>query len=205
MHIEVIPKKNNGVFLKLGEFDNFYLAGGTALSLQMGHRISVDFDFFSNDEISKDLLFKVKKVFKDIKINISVNNSDELTIFLNETKLTFLKYSFPVVFDFVEFKGIKLLNIKEIAASKAYTIGRRGSYKDYIDLYYVIFENHADLNEIIKIAEKKYKNEFNSRLFLEQLIYLDDVIDKNIIFLKEKIEKKELKTFFTQKIKEIDL
>jgi len=205
MHLEVIPKENKNIFLKLDNFKDFYLAGGTALALQIGHRISVDFDFFFDNEISKNLLSKVKKVFQDDKITISVNNSDELTVFVNGIKLTFLKYPFPAIFDFIEYENIKLLEIKEIAASKAYTIGRRGSYKDYIDLYYILSENYSDINKITEIAEKKYKDEFNVRLFLEQLIYLDDVVDKNIIFLKDKISKKELKIFFEQEIKKIVL
>ncbi|MBU1177313.1 MAG: hypothetical protein V1901_01235 [Patescibacteria group bacterium] len=96
-------------------------------------------------------------------------------------------------------------SIKEIAASKAYTIGRRQSYKDYIDLYYIIFEKHSDLNEIIKISEEKYKDEFNSRLFLEQLIYLNDIVDEGIIFLKDKISKELLKDFFEKEIKKVIL
>jgi len=94
---------------------------------------------------------------------------------------------------------------KEIAASKAYTIGRRGSYKDYIDLYYIISKDYSNLNEIMEIAEKKYQDEFNSRLFLEQLTYLDDITDEKIIFLDNKISQKSLKTFFKEEIKKIDL
>jgi len=175
------------------------------LALQIGHRISVDFDFFSDKEISKDLLSKIKRVFQDNKVVVSVNNPEELTVFVDEVKLTFLKYPFPVISDFIEYNDIKLLDIKEIAASKAYTIGRRQLYKDYIDLYYIILEKHSDLNEIIEISEKKYKDEFNSRLFLEQLINLDDITDKKIIFLKDKINKELLRDFFEKEIKKVIL
>jgi len=154
------------------------------------------FDFFSNKEISKNLLSKIKRVFQNNKIIISVNNSDELTVFVDDVKLTFLKYPFSIFFDFVKCKNIKLLNIKEIAASKAYTIGRRGSFKDYIDLYYILFENYSDLNEIIEISEKKYKDEFNSRLFLEQLIYLKDIKEIKIQFLKGKVDRLKIESFF---------
>ncbi len=86
MHLEVIPKENINIFQKLSNFNNFYLAGGTALALQIGHRISVDFDFFSDKEIDKNLLNKVKKVFPDKEIITSVNNPDELTILINQQK-----------------------------------------------------------------------------------------------------------------------
>ncbi len=167
MRLEAIPKENKEVFLKLNNFSDFYLAGGTALALQIGHRISVDFDLFSDKEISKTLLSKVKRVFQNSKTIVSVNNPDELTLFINNTKLTFLRYPFLLISDFLDYQGVKLLDTKEIAASKAYAIGRRGSYKDYIDLYYILLESHSDLNKILETAEKKYKNEFNSRLFLE--------------------------------------
>jgi len=205
MRLEVIPKKNKKIFAVLPDFKEFYLAGGTALSLQIGHRISVDFDLFSDKEIPKNLLNKAKSVFENKKIVVSVNNPDELTLFIDEVKLTFLRYPFPAISNFVDYQGVKLLSVKEIAASKAYTIGRRGSFKDYIDLYYVILGKYSDLNEIIEMTEKKYKEEFNSRLFLEQLVYFDDIKDEEIIFLKDKVSKNSLRYFFRKEIKKIKL
>lgn len=205
MHLEALSKENKDVFKKLNKFSDFYLAGGTALALQIGHRISIDFDFFNDKEIDKNLLNKLEKVFFDKKLNISVSNPDELTIYIDQVKITFLKYPFSPILDLINFKGINLLNVKEIAASKAYTIGRRGSFKDYIDLYYIILEKHTDLNKIISMAEKKYGHEFNSRLFLEQLIYFEDITDEQIIFLKERTDKKIIKSFFEDKIREINL
>ena len=55
----------------------------------------------------------------------------------------------------------------EIAATKVYTIGRRGAYKDYIDLYFILSDQHVTFTDIIDVAEKKFGFEFNSRLFLE--------------------------------------
>lgn len=51
--------------------------------------------------------------------------------------------------------GIKLLSAKEVAVTKAYTIGRRGSFKDYIDLYFILKKKISSPEEIIKMAEKK--------------------------------------------------
>jgi hypothetical protein len=205
MHPEALDETNQEVFARLKVFSSFYLAGGTALALQIGHRKSIDFDFFSDGEILKDLFMKVKKIFEDATVTASVNNSDELTVFIDDIKTTFLKYPFAAILDFADYEGVKLLSIKEIAATKAYTIGRRGSLKDYVDLYFVISEGHASLNEIIEIAEKKYGNDFNTRLFLEQLLYLEDVEDERIVFIKKEIERNEMKGFFEAKIKKIEL
>lgn len=205
MHLEALSDKGREIFSKLRNFSDFYLAGGTALALQIGHRKSADFDFFSEQEISEDLLGRVKKNFSQNSVSPSVNNRDELTVFIDGVKTTFLKYPFPVFLELVGHEGIKLLSIKEIAATKTYTIGRRGSYKDYIDLFFIISKGHSDLNEIIELSEKKYGSEFNSRLFLEQLIYLEDVKDTEIIFLGQVIGKKEVESFFRKKIGEIRL
>lgn len=94
---------------------------------------------------------------------------------------------------------------KEISATKAYTIGRRGSFKDYVDLYFVISERHAALTEIMELAGKKYGQDFNSRLFLEQLVYLKDIEDTKVIFLKNKTTKRDLEDFFTKEVAKIKL
>lgn len=205
MHQEALNNKCKEIFARLGGFKDFYLAGGTALALQVGHRMSVDFDFFSKKEIPADLLDKVKKIFSSQKIAVSVNNPDELTVFVEDVKLSFIKYPFPVLFDLIDYEDVKLLSIKEIAATKAYSVGRRGTYKDYVDLYFILLKNLSSLGEIIETATKKYGGEFNSRLFFEQLIYLDDITDFKILFLGEEILKNDLRVFFENEIKKIKL
>ena len=206
MHREALTKEAIQLFSKLKEFDGFYLAGGTALALQIGHRISVDFDLFCRDDISKNLLDKVKKIFSEFKGNISpiINNPDELSVLIGGVKATFLKYPFPVLNNFVDWNGLKILDIPELSATKAYTIGRRGSFKDYVDLFFVLSENYSNLDQIIELAEKKYGNEFNSRLFLEQLVYLDDVEETSILFLKKPVDKKQIEDFFAQEVRRIE-
>ena len=206
MHPEALTKESNEIWPFLKKVPpGFYLAGGTALALQIGHRISVDFDFFISDYISKSLLTAVKKVFLDQSLNVSVNNPDELTVFVNNVKATFLRYPFPLVKPLKDFEGLKLLDAVEIAATKAYTIGRRGSFKDYIDVYFVLSNKLTTLDEIINLAEQKYGADFNARLFLEQLVYLEDISDENINFLHKPVSKTEIAEFFKEEIKKIKL
>lgn len=205
MHEEALTATGKKLFPKLKQFSSFYLAGGTALALQLGHRISDDFDLFSKDEIPKTLLLKVKNVFKDTTIVLSINNPDELTVFVDTVKITFIRYPFLIVLPLRTHKGLELLETKEIAATKAYTLGRRGEYKDYIDLYFLLVEEHVSLEEIITLAEKKYGHEFNARLFLEQLVYLEDIEETDIQFLKEEISKAKLTDFFEQAVARMSL
>src|SRR6056297_2880899 len=175
MHPEALTKQGKQILPRLSEFEDFYLAGGTGLALQIGHRISEDFDLFTKSYIPDNFLEHVEEVFSDHSVSPSVNNPDELTVFVGETKVTFLRYPFPVVGSKKNYEGVSLLEAKEIAATKAYTIGRRGSYKDYVDLYFCLRGEYTTIGEIIDIARQKYGEKFNARLFLEQLIYYEDI------------------------------
>lgn len=205
MHLEAITSKQKKIFERLRNFSEYYLVGGTALSLQIGHRISIDFDLFSEKEIPRDLLSKVEKVFRNFKIKVEINNPEQLTIRAGGTKIDFVKYSFPLILPLIKFQGINILRIPEIAAMKARVLGRRPEFKDYIDLYFILKKKHFILKEIIDFAERKYKDEFNTRLFLEQLIYLEDVKTVKIYFLKEKVSKNQIQKFFEKEIQKIKL
>ena len=207
MHLEALPNMAKELLPYLENFNDYYLSGGTALALQIGHRVSIDFDFFSDNQIPKTLYVQVKKVLQDnTTTRLVVNNSSELTIFANDIKITFLYYPFPLINPLVNLRGLKLPTIQELAAIKAYTIGRRGEYKDYIDLYYLLNDKHTSLVEILELARKKYKNDFNDRLFLEQLIYLDDVNEYEVRLLKQdSITKEKLKNFFEEEVKNLGL
>ena len=205
MFSEAIKLEQKEIFKKLSNFPEFYLAGGTALALQIGHRISVDFDFFSKKDIPQGLLKKIRKVFKDSKIRVLIHHSEQLTLSLDNTQLTFVKYSYPLLFKLITYQGIKLLSVPEIAATKAYTVGRRITFKDYVDLYFILRGKFVSLEKIINICKKKYKDEFNDRLFLEQLVYLEEVEEAPIQFLKKPVTKKEMTRFFKEEIKKIKL
>lgn len=205
MHPEALSDKGREVFERLGNFRGFYLAGGTALALQLGHRLSLDFDLFNDKELDENLLEDAKRVFPEKNLTIAVNNKDELSVLINDIKLTFLHYPFPRLLALVEYERLGLLHYKEIAATKAYTIGRRGSFKDYVDIYFVLMERGTGLAEIMELGQKKYRGEFNSRLFLEQLIYLDDIADEKIFFLKKPVTKEELEEFFKKAVGDIKL
>lgn len=200
MHYEALTDEGRKVFNFLGKFNGFILAGGTALALQIGHRISVDFDFFTTEDISPSLLDKVKRVFAEYAVAPLVNNKDELTFIVNGVKVTFLKYPFKQVYKSLKYEELELFNEKEIALTKAYSVGRRGAYKDYIDLYFLLKERLITLKEIVEKCEEKYAEAFNSRLFMEQLIYLDDIEEIDINFLKEGVSKENLLKFFETEV-----
>jgi len=203
----VLTKEMRELYPALSNFkEDFYLAGGTGFALLVGHRISVDFDLFSNKPIKKTLLDKVDEVFSKFERQVIVNKKTELTVLINEVKVTFLEYPFPVVLSKEKNIPIEILSAKEILATKAYSIGRRGAYKDYVDVYIGLNEGVAGLEEIIRLAEEKYGGSFNGRIFLEQLTYLDDIEEADIIMLDSTLpSRQELINFFSREISKLEL
>lgn len=204
MTLEVLTDTARKLFPKLSRFrTDFYLAGGTALALQITHRVSVDFDLFSDEPVSKLLLRMVEEVFASDRKEIMVNNADELTVGINGVKFTFLHYPFPPCLPLLHDEPIPLLSVKEILATKAYTIGRRAEFKDYVDLYSGLRGGYATLREIMSLAQQKYGDAFNDRLFLEQLLYLDDVPQTPIIFVGSSLDKGDIERYFSQAISQL--
>jgi hypothetical protein len=199
MHTDVLTPAATECFPYLSDFKgDFYLAGGTGLALQIGHRVSVDFDLFSAEPIKKTLLATIERIFAKASREILISNKNELTIIAGGVKFTFLHYPFPVMLPLNASGPIPMLAAREILAAKAYTIGRRGEFKDYVDIYCGLSGGHSSLGEIITLAQQKYEDAFNDRLFLEQLVYLDDVEDVEITMISGRVpSKNEMVDYFS--------
>ncbi len=204
LHLGILDNVRKDILQKLLPFSQgFILSGGTALALQLAHRKSFDFDFFSASPIPEKLLEKISQSLK-IK-NIVVDTADELTFFTkNEVKITFLYYPFKPYYKNLESKdGFSFFSVPEIAIQKAYTIGRRGEYRDYFDLYIILKNKHTTLKQLIIGAKKVYGNVFDEKIFLEQLIYFKDLLNFELIPADSiKLPNpEEIRLFFTELIK----
>lgn len=182
LHLDVLDSQRLELLKKILPYiRGFILSGGTGLALQLGHRKSFDFDFFSQSPIPKHLL---EQLSQSIGIsNISVDTPDELTFFTKgNIKITILYYPFKSHFQPLEFEGNLLLYpIQEVAIQKAYTIGRRGEYRDYFDLYTILKNGYIQLNELTNLAKQVYDGAFDKKIFLQQLVYFGDITNFEII------------------------
>lgn len=154
-------------------YDKFYLAGGTAIALQLGHRRSMDFDLFSSRKIDQRKIRSA--IVKKHRIrSVIIDNQDEYTVVVDGVKLTFLFYPFKVrpakrLDDY-----IRLPDLASLAAMKAYALGRRAKWKDYVDLYWIM-EKQDGIAPIIEKAEAIFKAEFNEKNFRQELAYFKDI------------------------------
>ncbi|MCX6790890.1 MAG: nucleotidyl transferase AbiEii/AbiGii toxin family protein [Candidatus Gribaldobacteria bacterium] len=205
MKIEVLKSKQKEILPYLYSFAEFRLVGGTALALQLGHRTSVDFDLFTEKDLPKGLVTKVKRVFRGSKVLQSINLPEQQSLAVDGVKIDFVSHKFPFILEPLVFQKLKMAQISEIAVMKAFTLNFRGTYKDYVDLYFILKEGYSSLGQILEIGEKKYGDEFNFRLFLEQLLYIEETRRTEIEFLRGDVTEEEIKKFFKQEISQLKL
>lgn len=198
--LELLDADRTKVFHLLGTFPHGgYLAGGTALALQIRHRKSFDFDIFVPKEITTALKRNIQQVFKDV--TYEVNTGDQITCSLpNNIQITFLWYYFPRIAPLIQTNSLPIASIDDIAADKAMTIGRRAVWRDYVDIFFLLYHKHISLLRIIENAKKKFGNEFVTIQFLEQLTYFEDVTIAPIEYIETPIDPHQIQSFLHQEV-----
>ena len=201
IYLEIFDQQRRETFQKLKTFGSkSYLAGGTALALQIGHRRSFDFDLFTPKPIGNSLRKQVRNIFGDVQYS---HNTADQVIFetVENISVTFLHYWFSLLYGKIDTNSIPLASISDIVADKAHTIGRRAIWRDYVDVFYVLKQNLMNIEDIISDAQNKFKGEFVAEQFLEQLVYYDDIELVDIDWLKEEYDTKEIKSFLQEKVR----
>jgi len=152
------------------ELANIRLVGGTALALLLGHRLSIDLDFFGQVEGDTEMI--ANYLMRDgFDVNIRSNQKNIHIFTINGVKTDIVNYPYSWIDDLIEEDGIRLGGLKDIAAMKIAAITNRGSKKDFIDVYFLL--NHFSLKEIMTLYLKKYPS---ATLFIsyKSLLYFAD-------------------------------
>ena len=182
--------------------NEFYLAGGTGLALQIGHRDSVDFDFFSNNSFDPNTMIKrLSKLFDQKLFNVTQVEKNTLSILLNsEIKISFMTYDYPLLNPLISTEYLNISSIPDIACMKLSTIMQRSALKDYVDLFEIM--KVYPLEQLILFAKKKYPM-IDSTVIIKTISYLEDIIDEPLIYSDEKLKPdlKTLKQFFQKEVK----
>jgi len=174
MHREILTKNQIELLTIVQMFSrNFGLVGGTAIALHIGHRHSIDFDLFtekpfSNFNIKKRISWRkgIHDIFKD--------EEGQYTFVINGVQFTFFHYPYKIDFSEKFEDIIKIPNLLTLAAMKAFALGRRAKWKDYVNLYFIIRDYHP-IKSIVQRGRKMFGAEFNEKLFRSQLAFFDDV------------------------------
>lgn len=149
----------------------FYLAGGTALALQLGHRRSVDFDFFREDPIDDPL--RLAADLRTVGLSFETDSVERGTLHgrASGVRLSFLEYRYPLLQPLLEVEGLRLAAPEDIAAMKLAAVAQRGSKKDFIDVF--ALGRLFGLPEMLGFYRKKYGVKDDGHL-LVALTYFDD-------------------------------
>lgn len=177
MHKEILTQEQIALLPLVKEFSrNFYLVGGTAIALYIGHRQSIDFDLFTQNKINnKSIKNKIfAKRLKVVNVSRIFEDTEQMHYLLNGVKFTFFNFNFKIPKDNKFENIIRIPSLLELAAMKAFALGGRGKWKDYIDLYFIL-KNFHSLNEISDKACELFEGHFNRKLFLQQLSFFKDV------------------------------
>ncbi len=173
LHYETISPDTLGLLKKAQSLDilqNTMLIGGTALALQIGHRVSIDLDFFGKADAE---LEELAEEFSSFASTVSPISASKMMRFLivDGIKIDIVNYNHPWIDKPVVEDGIRLAGIRDIAAMKLSAITNRGTKKDFIDYYFLL--QIYSLDELISFYRQKYSE---AQLFtsIKSLTYFGD-------------------------------
>ena len=176
----------------------YYQVGGTAIALYLGHRKSIDFDLFTYDKIKLKSIKKWKDDLSFTPINTIYEASDQIHFIIENVKVTFMQFPFQLK-SANHIHGLSMPSLPSLAAMKAYVLGGRAKWKDYVDLYFIM-KDHYSIKEIIKKADELFGSSFNGRFFRQQLSYFDDInYTEKVEYIGEPLVDEIIKVFLTDK------
>jgi predicted nucleotidyltransferase component of viral defense system len=144
--------------MQIAGLDQFNLVGGTALSLQYGHRLSIDLDLFSTTPFDNDnTLQLLETIFKNELRYESSHPKFGIFCYINDIKVDIVYNPHPLIDTLIEEEGIRMLSSKDLAAMKINAVLGRGRKKDFWDLAELF--QHYSLQQIIEFYEKKYPSQ----------------------------------------------
>jgi len=205
MYKEILSDNQVYLLQLLREFkQEFYLVGGTAIALYLGHRRSIDFDLFKSTFIHPKRIISKVSAF-GLPYLVTRRVTEQLNIIINGVTFTFFEYPFNIEANnsFEDF--IKLPSLIDLAAMKAYALGRRSRWKDYVDFFFLL-RDHYTIDQISDRACAIYEQLFSPKLFRAQISYFDDInYSEPIEFLVPVPSEEQIKQFLIDKAIDINI
>lgn len=173
LHTKTVKSELLGLLNILMEKDylkDFVLVGGTALSLQIGHRMSIDLDLFTLNDFDAIPLRDILEDDFD-KIRVSLEKKNTLISTINDVKVDFIKFKYGFQYPLIKEDGIRMANIMDIIPMKIDAITGRGKKKDFYDLYFLL--QQFSIDDMLVLYQNKYKH---STLFhvIKSINYFED-------------------------------
>lgn len=187
-------KKTLAQIASLATRRGFYLGGGTALALHLGHRRSIDFDWFIQKQLGDPMLLAQHIRSRGIDFTTSKVEAGTLHGVLSGVRFNFLEYPYNLLSPLVKLKGFdcSVASLDDLACMKLSALAQRGSKKDFVDIYALAL-THVPLPDILTLYKRKYGVEDISHV-LYSLAYFDDADRERMPRMLWKTDWKTIKT-----------
>jgi len=203
-HIETLPKPTKKALEYFKDKpwldkNNWYLAGGTALAMQVGHRVSVDLDFFTPAKT-----FLPQEVVREISPGVWESEIiKEGTIYgkVSGAKVSFIAYPFFLPAEsFLFYEKLPVLDKRDIAVMKIIAISQRGRKRDFLDLFWIA-KNSEPLSTILPRLKEQYPGVAHDyQHILKSLMYFADAESDPMPELYFSTTWEEIKSFFNREV-----
>ncbi len=178
--------------------NEFYLAGGTALALQLGHRTSLDFDFFTPRPFNPENLIAQ---FTDLEVLHEATGT--LTAVIQNVRISFFEYRYPLLHPLLKSFLVPVAHVEDIAAMKISAIASRGSKKDFVDLYCILQDGYS-LADVFLFFRKKfagiYVDEYH---IMRSLLYFEDAEREEMPEMKAPLQWGHIKLFIQGEVEKL--
>jgi predicted nucleotidyltransferase component of viral defense system len=149
--------------------EKFYLAGGSSLAIQLGHRLSEDLDFFSTD---KSAIAPSKIFIERLGGIVKVDEPHTILGEINKVRISFFHLPYPLLEEPINYEGVKLAQLKDILCMKMVAIAQRAEKKDFFDLYELL---QLPVRNFTELLEKKYGHPtINTAHIMRSLFYFEE-------------------------------
>lgn len=203
MYWEILDTKRVSLLKKIVcgvDIGEYYMAGGTALSLQLRLRKSVDFDFFVPHKFNPHSLYaQLKDICPGDMTAINVDNRGTCDVTMWGVQVSFFEFPYSTLYEYVRDRSmpeLAMASIKDIAAMKALAIGSRGAIKDFFDLYQIYHRTDYDTHILVHDLHLKYGEHANLSYVGMGLNYFEDAEQEKLPETYVKYDWEEIKKFF---------
>jgi predicted nucleotidyltransferase component of viral defense system len=181
-HWETVTTEMRELLKWTGQQDfmsSFYLAGGTALALQVGHRKSVDLDFFSQtDEVHERTRQRIIQATAERGGQVIENVDGNLVLLVDDVRVGFFSYGYKLLESFERLENVNVASMLDIGLMKLDAVIGRGSRKDFFDLY--VITGKYPLEELLQAGARKYPTSRDFALMAVESFVLFDNAERDV-------------------------
>jgi len=205
MFIETLPTDTQGLLRQLGGLPTvapFYLAGGSAVALHLGHRVSVDLDFFTPHEA-----YAAEPLIQDLlsvgHLVVRQQSPGTLNGTLKDTLISFFVYPYPLLEAAIPLWNVQVAGLLDLALMKLTAIGQRGAKRDFVDLYQICQSGYALIDLFQRMPVKFPQVTYPSYHLLRSLVYFEDAETDSMPKILTALEWGEVRQFFEVEVQRL--